>query len=476
MTGRHTFSRRSACRWFSTALITLVAACVFGSIATIALPFLASAATYDTVPIPGVAAPWGIALDAGGDLFVANYSTNTVTVLPASSGTIFGQSVTAGDAVTLVAAAGLDQPTALAFDAAGDLFIGNNGNNTLTVLPNSSGTIFGQSVTADVATTVTAATSFDGVFGLAFDAAGDLFGASEGNSSVVVVPVSNGTIFGQSVTADTGNVLLTSPNADGPSGVAFDSAGDLFVANLASSTITIDPASSGTIFGQSVIADGPTTLNAATGSDLSGPWAMTFDAAGDLYIANDAGTGGVTVIPSASATLFGQSVAANTASYFTPAQDGVYYAWGLAFDAAGDLYSANEGNNSVTELLAATPQTVTFTSTDASPTYGSTYMLSVNVVPAQVGAPPPTFSIGSGSGPGVCTVLGGVVSLTKVGTCVIDATVEASGSLSAASTSQTFDVIPAPVTVTASSAYMPYGGAAPAVSYTHLTLPTIYSV
>lgn len=296
---------------------------MFGSIATIALPFLASAATYDTVPIPGVAAPWGIALDAEGDLFVANYSTNTVTVLPVSSGTIFGQSVTAGDAVTLVAATGLDQPTALAFDAAGDLFIGNNGNNSVTVLPNSSGTIFGQSVTAGAATTVTAATSFDGVFGLAFDAAGDLFGASEGNSSVVVVPVSDGTIFGQAVTADTGNVLLTSPNADGPSGVAFDAAGDLFVANLANSTITMDPASSGTIFGQSVIVDEPTTLNAATGSDLAGPWAMTFDAAGDLYIANDAGTGGVTVIPSASGTLFGQSVTANTASYFTPAQDGV---------------------------------------------------------------------------------------------------------------------------------------------------------
>lgn len=445
------------------AATTVVAAFVFASIATVALPLLASAAVYNTTPISGLSNPWGIAFDAAGDLFVANSGVNTVTVLPQSSGVIFGQFVTAGVAVTLSAASGLDSPAALTFDAAGNLFIGNNNNNTITVLPKSSGVIFGQSVIANTAVTLTAATSFSGVFGLAFDSSGDLFGASEGSSSIVVIPASSGTIFGRPVTADSETTLLSYPNAFGPASVAFDASGDMFVANLAGNTITVDPASSGTIFGQSVTADVPTTLNAATG--LQAPWSMAFDKAGDLFVANDAGSGEATVIPASSGTLFGQAVTANTAATFLSGQDGVYYSYGLVFDSSGDLYSANQGNNTVTELMADTPQTVTFTSNDSSPSYGSTYTPTVSISPMVAGTLAPVFSIGSSSGPGVCSVSSaGVVTMTKVGTCVLDATVAASGSLAAGSTSQTFSVIPASVLVTASSASMPYGGIVPVIT------------
>jgi len=437
---------------------------VFGSIATIALPLSASAATYDTVPIPGLSNPWGIAFDAAGDLFVANNANNSITVLPEQSGMIFGQAVTAGVAVTVIAATGLNSPSALVFDSSGDLFIGNS-NNSVTVLPQQSGTLFGQGVSADTAVALTAATGFNGAWGLAFDAAGDLFGASEGNSSVIVLPVSSGTIFGKPVTADVAAVLLAYPNVSGPTSLAFDPTGDLFVASIATNVITVDPAITRSIFGQSVTANTPVTLNAASG--LAAPWAMAFDPAGDLFVANDAGTGSASVLPVASGTLFGQAVTANTATTFLGGQDGIYYSYGLAFDAAGDLYSSNQGNSTVTELLAPppdVPQTIGFTSTDPSPTYGSTYAPAVSISPMSAQTPAPVFSVGSSSGPGVCAISAGVVTFTKVGTCVIDADVASSGSLEAASVSQIVAVIPAAVSVIASSANIDYGNPPPAVT------------
>jgi hypothetical protein len=446
----------------STGLVGVVIACLFVGIATIAVPSLASAATFDTAPFNGLSTPWGIAIDAAGDVFVANDSNNTISVLPESSGRIFGQPVTAGVAVTLTAATGLDEPAALAFDAAGDLFVGNIGNNTITVVPKASGGIFGQPVSANLATTITAATGLSGPFGLAFDAAGDLFVASEGNSAVDVLSESTGTIFGQSVTANTEVQLLAYPTVWGPTSLAFDAAGDLFLANIVTDTITADPASTGSIFGQAVTANVPTALNAASG--LTAPWAMAFDAAGDLFVANASGSGYASVIPVSSGTLFGQAVIANTAATFLAGQNGIYYSYGLVFDAAGDLYSANAGNETVTELQAAAPQTVTFTSSDANPTYGSRYTPTA-VATSTVSDPlTPTFSIDAGSGAGVCASTSGVVTLTKLGSCVIDASVAGSGGFAPASTTQTLTVTPAPLLIKGSSASMAYGSTVPSIS------------
>jgi hypothetical protein len=439
-------------------LVGVVTASMLISIATIALPSLAAAATYDTAPITGLSDPWGIALDAAGDVFVSDANANTVIVLPKSSGTIFGQSVTAGVAVTLSAATGLDQPSALAFDAAGDLFIGNEANNTITVVPKASGGVFGQPVSTNLATTVTAASGLSGVFGMAFDAAGDLFVASEGNSSVIVVPNETGTIFGKGVTANTAVRLLMYPSVDGPTSIAFDAQGDLFATNIVTDTITVDPASSGTVFGQTVTANVPVALTAA--SALAAPWAMAFDTAGDLFIANDAATGGASVIPVATGSLFGQAVTADTTSSFLPGQDGVFYSYGLAFDSAGDLYSSNNGNSTVTELQGPTPQTVTFTSVDANPTYGSTYSPTATATSSVT----PTFSIGSGSGSGVCSLTSGVVTLTKVGTCIIVASAPGTGGFAPASATQTLTVTPAMLLIKGSGGSMNYGDPVPAIN------------
>ncbi|MGC2485825.1 MAG: hypothetical protein WA359_06255 [Acidimicrobiales bacterium] len=295
----------------------------------------------------GLDLPLGIVLDPNGDVFIAN-DDNSISVLPASSGTIFGQSVTAGQITTLTAASGLNSPLALAMDANGDLFISNDGNNTISVLPASTGTIFGQSVTANQITTLQASIGSEAPFGLSFDANGDLFGASLGTDQITVIPAHTGTIFGQSMTADVETNLHATAGINSPAAVDFDADGDLFASSNDTGAVTVVPSHTGTIFGQSMTADVASTLSAASG--LTAPQGLAFDASGNLFVTNsEANT--VTVLPASTGTIFGQSVTADVAAT-VEAATGLKEPVGIDFDAGGDLYIADESDNSLSMVPA----------------------------------------------------------------------------------------------------------------------------
>ena len=92
-----------------------------------------------------VASPFGLAFDASGDLFITSsdgISSNQIIVLPsATTSSIFGQAVTPEVPVVLdPGAAGnlsdlLNEPNGIAFDQTGDLFVANFNGNTVTVIP-----------------------------------------------------------------------------------------------------------------------------------------------------------------------------------------------------------------------------------------------------------------------------------------------------------------------------------------------------
>jgi sugar lactone lactonase YvrE len=96
-------------------------------------------------------------------------------------------------------------------------------------------------------------------FDLAFDRSGNLY-ATSGNAIYKFDVSGNGTLF-------------ASEGLDGPSGLAFDSGGYLYAANLQSQTIQkFDSAGQGTLF-------------AATRGN-GNPYGIAFDTAGNLYVAN----------------------------------------------------------------------------------------------------------------------------------------------------------------------------------------------
>ena len=63
--------------------------------------------------------PRGLAFDAAGNLYAANYGDNTI------------QKFTTGGARSVFASTGLSGPIGLAFDGAGNLYAANSGDNTI---------------------------------------------------------------------------------------------------------------------------------------------------------------------------------------------------------------------------------------------------------------------------------------------------------------------------------------------------------
>ncbi len=296
--------------------------------------------------VSGLSEPDAVAFDPAGNLYIVDYVDSTVLVFPRTSGTIFGHSVTA-DTVTTIAS-GLDNPDGLGFDPAGNLYIANLYAGTVSVLPKSGGTLFGQSVSADTVATI--ASTGDTAAGLAFDPAGNLYVADEEGGTVSVLPKTSGTLSGHSVTAHTLATIVSGLN--GPAGLAFDQAGNLYIAIIGDGTISVLPKTSGTLFGHSVSADTVATVAAGLSDPIEVTLEPAFDQAGNLYIWNEAeAPGTVSELPKSSGTLFGQPVSADTVA--TLVAPGLDEPTGLAFDSAGNLYIANYGNETVTVLPKA---------------------------------------------------------------------------------------------------------------------------
>lgn len=145
--------------------------------------------------------------------------------------------------------------------------------------------------------------------------------------------------------------MLSSTSA--PNGVAFDAAGDLFVASGGVNAMAVDPVASGTIFGQPVTAGVPVGLDTTSAaSGVCNPNAVAFDGAGDLFLVNGCGRP-VSVLAKASGTVFGQAVVANTLT----ARRGLTGV-GLVFDAAGDLFLSGGASDSISVLPKTGPTTI----------------------------------------------------------------------------------------------------------------------
>ena len=267
-----------------------------------AIAFGPSAQT--TVPASGPSSPWGVAVDAAGDVFIANTGANQVVEVPAGGGTQTTLTVS-------VNGQGLNGPQGVAVDGAGDLFIADNGNSRVVEIPAGGGaqTTVGGGLSAPT--------------GVAADGAGDVFIADIGLNQVVEVPAGGGA----QTTVGSG---LSSPY-----GVAVDGAGDVFIANAGANQMVEVPAGGG--------------AQTTVGSGLSSPYGVAVDGAGDLFIA-DNGNSRVVEVPAGGGaqTTVGSGLSA-------PA--------GVALDGGGDVLVADIGLNQVVEVQRSQPPTLSFAPT-----------------------------------------------------------------------------------------------------------------
>jgi len=274
---------------------------------------------------------------------------------------VLGQSgFTSSTAAT--SATGENGPVAVAFDSQGDLWVAESHNNRVIeyTAPYTTGEGASLVLGQPSFTTNASATSDTGLYlpvGLAFDAYGDLWVADMGNNRILEypAPLSSGEAasivlgqpnFGSSV------CVLSDTGDCSPVGLAFDSHGNLWVADYGYNRILeySYPFSTGQA-ASLVLGQAAFTTDAWGASTVgeNGPSALAFDAHGDLWVVDNSNRVVEYMAPfstsEAASMVLGQ--VNFTGSGFSTSATGEYLPEGLAFDQQGNLWVADFGNNRV---------------------------------------------------------------------------------------------------------------------------------
>ncbi len=245
-----------------------------------------------------LAFPQGVAVDAAGNLFVADtfnhrirqVSPDDIISTVAGNG-ICGFSGDGGPATN----ASLANPDGLAVDAAGNLFIADTFNNRIRrvspdgIISTVAGSEFGGFFSGDGGPATDASLAFPQ--GVAVDAAGNLFVADTFNHRIRQVSPDGiiSTVAGNGIRGLSGDGgPATNASLANPDGLAVDAAGNLFIADSSNHRIRrVSPDGiiskvAGSEFGGFFSGDGGPATNAA----VAFPRGLALDTAGNLFIAD----------------------------------------------------------------------------------------------------------------------------------------------------------------------------------------------
>jgi sugar lactone lactonase YvrE len=301
-----------------------------------------------------------VAVDSAGNLYIADVGNhrirkvNTAGIILTVAGN--GSAGFSGDGGPATSAQ-LNQPRCVALDEVGDLYIGDSVNNRIrkvntagiiiTVAGNGSGGCSGDGGPATSA-------QLGYPDGVAFDNAGNLYFVDR-NFRIRKVDII-GTI---TTVAGNGNI---GDSGDGgpalsaqlyyPSGVAVDTAGNIYFATTMAARIRkIDKAGTITTVAGKGLAGYSGDGGVATSAQLSGPLDVAVDSAGNLYIADSGNcrirkvstSGTITTFAGGNSSL-GDGGPATAAELNLPC--------GVAVDAAGNLYIADYNNHRIRKVSA----------------------------------------------------------------------------------------------------------------------------
>ncbi len=177
--------------------------------------------------------PAGLVVDAGGNVYVADYYNNMIRkVTPEGVVTTLAGSTTPGSFDGIGAAASFQGPSAVELDAAGNLYVTDYDSCLIRkITPDGAVTTLAGS-TCGFADGTGAAARFDRPYGLAIDASGYLYVADEGNNRIRRITPDGvvTTLAGSGVQGSTDGIG-NAAQFSAPTDVAVDAEGNLYVSS-----------------------------------------------------------------------------------------------------------------------------------------------------------------------------------------------------------------------------------------------------
>lgn len=274
-----------------------------------------------------------VALDAAGNIYVLDGTR--ILKFPAGSGY--------GTQGTIVASYAATYPNSICLDAAGNLYLSDAGNNRILKFPAGSTALTTGTVVAGGNGSGTAANRFNYPTGLCVDAAGYLYVVDQGNNRVQrFAPGSTSATNG--VTVAGGNGAGSAANQfNQPQAVLVDAAGNLYVSDMQNYRVQKFAAGSTSASNGTTVAGGNGSGSAANQLGVLAGRAMALDAANNLYVLDGINRAVKKYPAGSTSATAGITVAGGngSTSMLDPNPYQLYAPQGLALSAGGDLYIAD---------------------------------------------------------------------------------------------------------------------------------------
>jgi sugar lactone lactonase YvrE len=290
-------------------------------------------------------APYSVATDSAGNVYVADTANDTIRKITPDGvvSTLAGSPGTYGNADGRGSAASFAAPGSVSTDSAGNVYVADTNNNTIRKI-----------TPAGFVSTLGLAASFNAPMGVTTDGAGNVYVADLGNSSIRKITP------GGAVSTLAGSGLPGSADGTGtdasfnyPTSVAADRTGNVYVADARNNTIRKITAAGvvTTLAGSAGVtgsADG-----AGPAASFQFPTGVATDSAGNVYV-TDTYNNTIRKINrfGAVSTLAGAPEVAGS-SDGVGAAAGFLQPEGLATDSAGNVYVADTWNDMIRKITPA---------------------------------------------------------------------------------------------------------------------------
>jgi streptogramin lyase len=288
--------------------------------------------------------PKGVAVDSAGNVYVADARNNTIRKITPGGvvTTLAGLAGYAGDKDGTGTAAQFDGPRGAAADSAGNVFVADTDNCTIRkITPDGVVTTFAGTAGLWGGRDGTGTTAhFRFPMGVAVDSADNVYVADCDNATIRKITPAG--------------VVTTLPGRATyifePRGVAVDGAGNVYVADSYGNTISkITPDGAVTTLAGTLFREGSTDGDGAV-ARFNEPSGVAVDSAGNVYVADTYNhairkitPGGVVMTLAGTAGAFGNADGTGTAARF-------YDPSGIAVDSAGNVYVADSILNTIRKI------------------------------------------------------------------------------------------------------------------------------